>query len=135
MSNLHLMTFEELVREGAEIRANAVQQMRRMAEVYKTLYERVRRSPSDETTVSYIMLSQVGQRFASMVLQGVRRVEPLERKIIGANEERKRELELEEQRLLKELRDLRRETKAATQAQPNHLSDNDFLSLYGEDFE
>lgn len=139
MKTLQTMNLEELVREGAEIRASAVQQMRRMAEVYKTLYYLVRRNPADETTVSYMMLSQVGQRFASMVLQGVRRVEPLERKIVGASEERKREVDLEEQRLMGELRKQQKETrkeKKATQIESSlSLSDSDFLFLYGEDFE
>jgi len=84
------------------------------------------------------MLSTVGQRFASMVLQGVRRVEPLERKLVGMSERRKQEVAQEEQRILRDLREAKKATKLAERERiepVSCLSDNDFLSLYGEDFE
>jgi hypothetical protein len=129
---------QDLVRQGVSLREDEKQEILKLGEVYKALYERVRRSPETDDTPIYLMLSNVGQRFASMMLQGVRRVEPLERKLVGMSERRKQEVAHEEQRVLRDLREAKRATKIAERERvepTSHLSDNDFLSLYGEDFE
>ena len=111
---------EEVIDEIRQLREGIDLSARRIHELSKALYHRARRAPSDQSSSSYVMYSNVWTRFAGMVEQGLRRSVSMDRLLSRAPEEERKPL-VDKTR--------KRSIASIIQGPP---TDNDIEELYGE---
>jgi hypothetical protein len=132
MKNASQMTVAELVREGADLRKKLSESANQLSEVYRALHTKMRRQPADDETSTYLMLASMGQRLAGMVIQGVKRSSSVDRLVDSLPTEEEKE-QANQLNLAKEAR-VKAEEERVMKELNTRISDDDILSLYGEDF-
>lgn len=138
------MSVDELMTEATDLRAALSRDAERLQTIYTLVYSKVRRSPADETTSSYINVANAGRRFSGMVLQASRRTANFDR-ILAAAKEREAE-SVKERQETEAAEKLAAEKKAAEKKASNDrrarllgegypmTSEDDLIELYGEGY-